>query len=232
VIVAGGSYIERCIAPPSEVLLGSGGRAALALQSCVETEFHTFFPDPEEIRLNFGNDAIAHRSDGAFLFRYLHPLSQPELVGAAPRALKSVAVTGAHVLRFGCVEGDFQIRADAAVYDPQGSGEFFKANGSRAGSLAIVLNEGELAQLVGLGPIEEAANRLLEIDGADVVVVKRGVSGSLVTTHHKPPAIIPAFRTKVIGKIGSGDIFSAAFAYYWMTEHWEPSEAAAILVST
>lgn len=225
-IVAGGSYVERCIAPPSEVLLGSGGRAALALQSCIETKFHTFFPDPEEIRLNFGKDVVAHRSDDALLFRYLHPLSQPELIGAVPRMPNRVAVAGAHVLRFGCVEGDFQVQADTAVYDPQGSGELFKANGSQAGSLAIILNEGELTRLVGHGPIEEAANRLLEIDSADVVVVKRGVSGSLLATRHKPPVAIPAFRTKVIGKIGSGDIFSAAFAYYWMAESWEPLEAA------
>ncbi len=121
------------------------------------------------------------------------------------------------MLRFGCVEGHFKVNADKAVYDPQGSGELFCANGSNAQRLAIILNEGEAEVLSGRFDPKDGAMALVAKEGAEAVVIKRGASGCLIATAGGSVSHVPAFRTRKVFKIGSGDIFSAAFAYAWMT---------------
>lgn len=199
-----------------DALLGSGGRAALALRAKMHVQLHTFYPDDEAIKLNFGRDAIAHHSSSQFSFHYLHPLASPRLAGQPTQVLLQADVEGGEVLRFGCVEGHFKVDADKAVYDPQGSGELFSANGSNAQRLAIILNEGEAEVLSGRFDPEDAAATLVAKEGADAVVIKRGASGCLIATAGGTISHVPAFRTRKVFKIGSGDIFSAAFAYAWM----------------
>lgn len=225
-IIAGGTYIEECLVPPSETLLGSGGRAFLALKPLLHLQFHTFFPDPEDVRLNFGSDAITHVSKAAVTFRYSHPLAKPELIGSVDARSELISIAGASVLRFGCVEGDFVINADAAVYDPQGSGDLFRKNGSQAKRLGMVLNEREAIDLTGAAEPEVAAMALLELEQAETVVIKRGAAGCIVASGTRPIARVPAFRTSRVWKIGSGDVFSATFSYYWMVRGLEPEQAA------
>ena len=215
-IVAGGTYREECVYPKMDALLGSGGRAAIALRAKIDAELHTFFPDDEAIKLNFGRETIVHRSGSPFSFHYLHPLALPRLAGQPTQTLLQANVEGNHVLRFGCVEGNFKVDADEAVYDPQGSGELFSANGSNAQRLAIVLNEGEAEVLSGHVEPENVATTLVAKEGAEAVVIKRGASGCLVATAGGSISQVPAFRTRSVFKIGSGDIFSASFSYAWM----------------
>lgn len=200
-----------------DALLGSGGRAALALRAKIHAQLHTFYPDDEAIKLNFGRDVIVHQSSSQFSFHYLHPLASPRLAGQPTQVLLQADVEGGEVLRFGCVEGHFKVNAQKAVYDPQGSGELFSANGSNAQRLAIVLNEGEAEVLSGRFEPEAGAATLVAKEGAEAVVIKRGASGCLIATACGSISHVPAFRTWKVFKIGSGDIFSAAFAYAWMT---------------
>lgn len=209
-----------------DALLGSGGRAVTALKTKTGVEFHTFFPDDETIRLNFGEETVIHRSSSPFTFQYLHPLAAPRLTGQPTETLLLATVYGEHVLRFGCVEGHFKVDAEAAVYDPQGSGELFSANGSKAKRLAIVLNEGEAVTQTGCDRPEIAASMLLERERAEAVVIKRGASGCLVLSAGANISRIPAFRTKRVFKIGSGDVFSAAFAHAWLESGMAAEEAA------
>jgi hypothetical protein len=199
-------------------LLGSGGRAALTLQQFEPVEFHTFYPDSEEINVNFGIRAVAHASLAPITFRYLHPLALPTVDGLHTSVITSPHLTGESVLRFGCVEGDFVIHARDAIYDPQGSALPFRMNGSSAERLALVLNAFETCFFGKSDNISTAASTLLSSEGADVVVVKCGPAGAIVFSSDLPnPLIVPAFRTDVVNKIGSGDVFSAMFAHYWST---------------
>lgn len=217
-VVAGGTYVEECVAPPSLALLGSGGRAALALANLEAVELHTFHPGEADILANFGPGSVTYASAARVRFRYLHPLARPELdweQGAPTSAIRLACRKG---LRFGCVEGDFVLAADEAVYDPQGGGATFRANGSSAGRLAVVLNEKEARGITGLSEPVLAARALMEADGADIVVVKRGPRGAIVVERgQEGHSAVPAFRTAVVNKIGSGDVFSAMFSYYWLT---------------
>lgn len=225
-IVAGGAYREECVYPRMDALLGSGGRALTALRTKIDAELHTFFPDPETIRLNFGERTVVHQSSSPFSFQYLHPLAAPRLTGHPTQTLLFGQVTHEQVLRFGCVEGHFKVDAQTAVYDPQGSGQLFSGNGSRAERLAIVLNEGEAAIQTGCAQPEDAASMLLVKEGAEAVVIKRGVAGCLAVDSEGRISHVPAFRTRRVFKIGSGDIFSAAFAYAWMVCEMAVEEAA------
>ena len=131
-------------------------------------------------------------------------------------------------MRFGFIEGDAIVHGERVVYDPQ-SGNMpssFGANGSSANSLAIVLSEAELRGLSPGYTTLESANALLSRDHAEVIVIKRGPHGAIVIEKDQSPFSVPAYQTPRIFKIGSGDVFSAAFAHYWGVERRSAPEAS------
>ena len=135
------------------------------------------------------------------------------------------------VLRFGMLEGDAIVRARRAVYDPQSafSPEAFRANGSTADELALILNRLEASKLTGEMEPEQAVARLFERECASVVVLKMGGHGALVATRDGV-SHVPAYRSERVFKIGSGDVFSAAFTLFWGQEQ-RPAHQAADLAS-
>lgn len=52
-------------------------------------------------------------------------------------------------------------------------------------------------------------------DVADVVVIKMGGHGALVATKSSEPTAVPAYKSGNVWKLGSGDVFSAAFTSFW-----------------
>jgi nucleoside 2-deoxyribosyltransferase len=62
-------------------------------------------------------------------------------------------------------------------------------------------------------------------EGCSAVVIKRGPQGALVATKTSQKWI-RAFPGERVWKIGSGDVFSAAFAHAWLQEGLSPLEAA------
>ena len=223
-IVAGGIYSEVCVSPPSHSLFGSGGRAALALTGFTpHVELHAFQPArlADEVYPNFepfGVDVHLYPSADRVHFRYLHPLARPRISPIPLPTAGSVEVKGEAVLRFGCLEGDFRIKGETVVYDPQTAvaPAAFRANGSTADRLAIVLNRAELKAATASSEMSVAVQILREADGAEVVIVKAGPDGAYVYEAGVLVGHIPAYEASAIHKVGSGDTFSAAFAYYWM----------------
>jgi hypothetical protein len=222
-IVAGGVYVEVCRTPPWLALFGSGGRAVSTLAALRDDiVLHTFHPSAlaDDVHANFRPacaEVIVHAAAERLTFDYLTPLSRPRIF-PLPLTSSSVDVEGAMVLRFGCLEGDFRIAAKKAVYDPQ-SGSLpasFRANGSTADDLALVMNSNELRRLAGNDDLPQAAAAVMRSERAIVVVAKDGAAGAYVfepaSAHH-----VPAYPTETVFKIGSGDVFSAAFAHAWMS---------------
>jgi hypothetical protein len=233
IVIAGGCYFEACEAPHWRALYGSGGRAAQALISRGPITLHTYFPKAREGELYpfvaAGIDVIAVDSASALAFAYFHPLSDPVLAplrSDIPRR-PPIRAAGDAVLRFGFVEGEAIVRGRRVVYDPQSVGEFepFGRNGSSAQELAVVLNTHELRAASGQDDLNAAARALLE-SGAEVVVAKSGVQGAFVHTQGGPSAWVPAFWSDAVFKIGTGDVFSAAFTYAWAHLGRDPIEAA------
>lgn len=229
--VAGGSYLEVCLVPHWRRILGSGGRAALALSSaCAGLEFFTYAgqrdaDDIEQTMRAFNVKAHITRISENISFSYFHPLSTPYLSPRYPKKNRPIKVAGKNVLRFGFIEGDAVVKADCAVFDPQGDAPSrFEANGSFAKRVAYVLNVRELATLTGQDELSCGVKSLLR-GRVSVVVVKKGASGVAVYTK-TASRTLPVYKSDSVFKIGSGDIFSAVFALKWAHEGESPFVAA------
>lgn len=232
--VIGGAYIEVCSYPRSTVYRGSGVRAACVLAGLGDgVTLHTILGEPlsedfEKIAQIKGIRLCAGKRKQDISFHYRHPLDQPDIAmgdGRLPWPMEVPALENALV--FGMIEGRPVVHAQAVVYDPQ-DGEHalpFDANGSAAERLAIVASLSEARVLSGEQTPEEAACALLR-GGAEVVIVKCGMLGAVLATSCQQPTWIRAFPTDFVWKIGSGDIFSAAFAHAWLREQASPLEAA------
>lgn len=231
-IVAGGVYREECIRPVWSRIFGSGGRAAAAVSllspgtRLVGYACEQWAEDAEHSMAAFGVTAEIQPIREDITFHYLHPLSHAELTGAPDTRYDSLQVIGDTVLRFGFVEGDALVDAKRVIFDPQNADEVlrFRENGSRAETLAIVLNELELKLAMGNAG-EEGIRGLMQHSGASVVVVKRGPRGATVFAKDVI-AQVPAYGANSVFKIGSGDVFSAIFAQRWGESNEDPVVAA------
>lgn len=222
--IAGGLYRELCCVPPWNAMFGSGGRAAAAVSALSKgSTLHAYSQnaaseDVASLEM-LGVNVCLNPRPTDIAFAYFHPLSRPN-IQPHPNEIKlqpPLQVNGEAVLRFGFLEGDAIVDAHRAVYDPQSSLTPipFHKNGSVAKELAIVLNELELRSATGIDNLILAASYLMEHQGASIVVAKRGVRGAMVFERGYKAAHIPAYRSSRVFKIGTGDVFSAIFAYYW-----------------
>jgi len=153
-------------------------------------------------------------------FQYLHPLSAPyyselgeKLISGSMRPVRAD-----NILCFGMMEYTPVVHgAGKVVYDPQGSTEnLFSSAGSTARELIYVLNERELQSLTGTDDLQAAGEALLQRESNTIaVILKRGPLGLTVFQPGRSEDL-PAYRARRVFKIGSGDIFAAAFAYFWM----------------
>jgi len=237
-VIAGGVYYELCSFPEWNALYGSGGRAAAALSAFDDIELHTFVPEEyeESVRIALAPFPVAinvYRSEVIYDFHYVHALAKPIYYTAPTRQVKSppqqlrMAVKSEVALRFGFMEGDAVVEGEWVTYDPQSpSPQRFSENGSSATHLAYVLNESELAALYPDDDLDAAARKLLKEESAEVILIKRGVFGVRVVTRDRGAASVPAYKTANVFKIGSGDVFSASFAYHWGVKREDPFAAA------
>lgn len=231
--VVGGVYEERCLRPEWHHLYGSGGRAAAALAARTSVILHTYVDDAWRRNLaalagGFGYTLRASACPKTVLFSYVHPLSVPVIHPAPPiKPMPPLMCQAEVVLRFGMMESDGKVDGSRVVYDPQSATDpaFFRKNGSTAKHLAVVANGYEVRLLTGeLDPLA-GARVIMAADQAEVVVVKRGSQGALVVTQSSQTAV-PAYQAEQVFSIGSGDIFAAAFAYFWGVQKLSPHESA------
>lgn len=233
--IAGGLYRELCDLPHWNALFGSGGRAAAASSSLSEqTTLHTYCQNPATAGLEhlekLGIVIRTHSGAPEIAFAYFHPLSSPHMQPSRETIRRGppIHVAGEVVLRFGFVEGEAVVEAERAIYDPQTrhEPEPFAYNGSRAKRLAVVLNELEV-QAAGRSPeTADAVATLMDEQNVAVVVVKRGARGALVFERGASPALVPAYRSDRVFKIGTGDVFSSIFAHHWGERRASAREAA------
>lgn len=233
--VVGGVYSEYCYHPAWHQVFGSGGRGAAALtrMGVMDVTLTTCIADAAmkstyATLLPFGIEIDRVKSDTHYEFRYTHPLSEPLLSPFPPKRVDYQEVVRAEiVLAYGMLEGLPKVDAECLVYDPQSESdsvlpEIFASGVKR---LAIVLNERELARVSGQADPIKAGQSLLTKIQAAVIIVKKGPFGCAVI---EPTGItsVPAFPTTNVFKIGSGDVFSAAFAKFWALDRLSPLESA------
>lgn len=234
ITVIGGAYGEACAYPSRQVYRGSGGRAAAILSSLGATTTLTTAIGPqlrakfESIAANLSYTLNVKPKLDDIWFRYRHPLGQPTLYPAVSQKLTwDQPVQTELALVFGMVEGRPVVHAKRAVYDPQdgAKSQHFTSNGSTADDLALVVSHSEGKALTAESDPEVMANKLLSFPNVSAVVIKCGPQGALVKTSEQH-GWIRAFPTKKVYKIGSGDAFSAAFAFAWLLQGQDALSAA------
>ena len=238
--IIGGTYVEHCTLPQWYETYGSGSRAVSTLLALgCKVDFYSYLSVESEAILNAR--AYAHPDqlniyvtpiEQSVVFDYLYPLGIPSI----PKF--SIDVTPIHVnkdsynfLVFGMLEADAIIHGNKVVYDPQhpDAPKFFYENGSTAKQLALVLNAHEALKLVPYSiaseGIDAVGNNLLK--HADTVVIKLGAEGVAVFDKGlQKRQHIPCYQTTSVWKIGTGDVFSASFAYAWIVKDMISFEAA------
>ena len=218
--ILGGSYRETCEVPQSDLVAGSGLRAAGAVAAAGTPTLHTAVDDALQVDvemvaggLRVGLDCVER--DQAVGFRYFTPMSNPTIdgPGAAADALR---VEGDTVLAFGMVEaGERSVDCRKLVVDPQRPRDLtgLDLDRYRHDQLALVCNSNEIRALSGITDLARAADAARGSYDADVVVVKRGAVGAMIITDdvtHVGP-----HPTTSVWPIGSGDVFAGAFAHCW-----------------
>jgi len=235
--VAGGIYRERCVWPEWRRTMGSAGRAAAAVASFGHPVRLVGYATPDvaaEFEPQAQLDGIEFRpvpSTSPITFDYVHGMSIPRVIPdpVVIRREAPIQVAGEVVLRFGMLEGTAVVTAETCVYDPQSAyqPEGFTGNGSRARRLAIVANRAEVCALAREKEPVTAARKLIQTEGAEVVVVKSGSRGAIVVTSGGEMTV-PAYQTPRVWPVGSGDVFAAAFAEWWGVQKLPPGEAAGL----
>jgi nucleoside 2-deoxyribosyltransferase len=237
ITIVGGFYREICRFPPSDEYWGSGGRAAAAIaESDVDTNFVTVANPKAEMMLASVAQAVGfkysvERIPETITFRYQHGLSTP-IIWPPLHTINRVNLraSGDCVLQFGMLEAKVQVDASTVIYDPQEPFSPAYIRPARKPSrLAYVLNGTEARRLSGNDDVEVAARRVAQESGADVVIVKRGALGALVFENGITQNV-PAFETRSVWPIGSGDVFAAIFAAQWGV-HGLPAMRSAMTAS-
>jgi hypothetical protein len=238
--IIGGTYLELCQEPTWSELYGSGLRAAAALADNVP-DIHFYSCVGKDFLTTAEYNAVAYGFTVAFesipetvSFSYHHPLAQPLIHPASvldqPK-IQLPAITADTILVYGQVEANIPVVGNYVVYDPQNHVSW-RDTGSTAEHLALVLNRNEALLLSGLqegGDLIKAGMMLLTSEKSEVVIIKNGSQGAWVV-ERSGAQLIPVFKTNSVWSIGSGDIFSAVFAWKWAVEKL-PASAAARLAS-
>lgn len=230
--IVGGTYYEICHDPKYEDLFGSGLRGAIALSdkgfeinyhSSVGADFKELF-DYKVLAYKINQYLQVHEK--SIIFDYYHPLAKPIPYNLPAKNFIIPKVEAKHILYYGMIESDCSVDGEYVVYDPQNHIGFRKTN-SKAQHLALILNKSEAMILSNniSNDINEVGKFLLENEKAEVVVIKNGSNGATVFFEDKSN-VIPVFETESVWPIGSGDIFSAVFAWKWMIEKLSPDDAA------
>jgi len=231
-IIVGGTYDEICFEPRWEEKFGSGLRACRVVNSLaphLAIDFHTFGNDNTSLFLKQVNtifpkiNSTVTSINTPISFYYDHPLITPRIYPRLDVILKEnnqINIAGDDVLYFGLIEGNAAVNAKRVVYDPQSPSnpKPFSITGSIAEQLAVVINYNEASKLARTNVISEIKEYFFSIENVDVLVLKMGAKGALVSDKSiNEDTLIPVYKTPSVWPIGSGDVFASSFAYHWFS---------------
>ncbi len=236
--IFGGTYLEYVIEPRWYELFGSGLRAACALSRLSSgINFHTYINDFHKSVLEARADSFnihlqtTITRPNAISFEYFTSLSSPIVVGYSDKdkTCESIQFTSDDaILRYGMMEGDAIVHGKRVVYDPQSPmiPKVFYDNGSTAEELAIILNRREAIALSGKNDEKEIIAELFACPSTSIIIIKDGPWGAALYCRGQEKIQIPAYKTDFVFSVGSGDIFSALFAFFWAEQRDQPHSAA------
>nr|AGU11098.1 Nucleoside 2-deoxyribosyltransferase [uncultured organism] len=237
--VIGGTYREIDYDDISIEIFGSGFRAVkFLLENNCHVDFSTvgnndtltFLKENQKVYKNFTFECLEY--DEIITFKYSFPLDQPTIFPSLLNIQKSdkISANSENIIAFGMLESEFVISGNKVVYDPQTSikpnkySEFGKAR-----ELVYIVNMNEASSIASSNDIEVIKNYFFSEEHVKAFIVKNGPYGATLYLENKQVKI-PSYITNNVNKIGSGDIFTASFGYYWMIKGLS-LESSALLAS-
>lgn len=226
--IIGGSYKEVCdLYDDKPHLKGSGLRALevfMELGWDGNLTYHSCIGKNKPIL-----ESIYHRENIKLMlqdsqdvtFCYDHPFRMTS-VYPRPDVLfynkKRIEAEDENMLVFGMIDADFKVKAKKAVFDPQTTVMMpsYRGNGSEAEELVMVLNASEAKALSEREDLMEQRTVIFEKENCQALVIKQGVKGAMLFRNKDDDGVqVPVFMTPKVNSIGSGDVFTATFAYKW-----------------
>lgn len=221
--VVGGCYRERVVDPWRSVLCGSGLRAAAVIEGLGHSAQLFTRLDEEStleaqaIAATYGVNLTWWDRPTPIEFTYRTALARPSQT-IPPKITAPITLTCDNCIAFGMTEGPWVIHAEKAVVDLQHSDLTSSGlTNSEIDHLALIVNAREAMSLTKSDDLNNAANDLIELSGAEVLIIKDGIRGARVFSEGSV-GTVGVHPTPSVAPIGSGDAFSAGFAASWILD--------------
>lgn len=229
-IILGGTYIEKCFEPQWSEIYGSGLRAVQLIAEFDKTQNIKYITCGDaNIRQHLEGVSLIYENleyeiidfFTAISFTYDYPLRVPfinprlDLYSQRDRVLNA---RGDNILIYGMLEATFNVNADKVVYDPQSpiNPQLFSSTSSACKKMVTVINYAEACQMSNKKELNDIKEFFFIKENAYAIIVKMGAKGAyLFESISDEGQIIPVFKTEKTWTIGTGDVFSAFFAYNW-----------------
>ncbi|QDZ62462.1 hypothetical protein EVD20_06140 [Elizabethkingia bruuniana] len=132
------------------------------------------------------------------------------------RKTKNIEFKDYNIICYGMLETDFKVEGCRVVYDTQNSINPIKfSEFGVADELIYIINFSEAKVISKCTELEDIKKFFFEEEKVTALIIKNGPHGATLLYDNKEVKI-PSYITENVHKIGSGDIFTASFAYYWM----------------
>jgi hypothetical protein len=223
--VVGGTYREIDYDDISIEIYGSGFRATkFLLENHCPVDFNTVgnndtvvhLKENQKVYNNFTFQCKEYHEIITFKYSFSLdlPIIFPHLFNI-PKVEK-LTIESENIIAFGMLETDFIISGNKVVYDPQTpiNPKKFSEFG-KAGELVYIVNKNEALSIASSDNIEEIKNYFFNSEQAKAFIIKNGPFGATLYSRDKEVKI-PSYITNNVYKIGSGDIFTSSFGFYWM----------------
>lgn len=233
--IVGGTYREIDYDEVSVEFYGSGFRGVkFLLENNCEVHFNSFGNDEtksflnenQKVYKNFTFELTPYKD--IITFKYSFPLDNPSIFPNILNISKeqSINIKGDNIIAFGMLEADYSIRGEKVVYDPQTSIKPNKfSDFGEAKDLVYIVNRNEANSIAESDSIDSIKECFFQKEKAIAFIIKDGPFGA--TLYYDDKIIqIPSYITNNVYKIGSGDIFTTSFGYYWMHKKLSIEESA------
>lgn len=229
-IIIGGTYIEKCFEPQWSEIYGSGLRAVQLILEFDETQKIKYITCGDvNIQQHLKGVSLIYKNleyeiidfFTVISFTYDYPLRAPfinprlDLYSQKDRLLKA---EGDNILIYGMLEATFNVNADKVVYDPQSpiNPQLFSSTSSTCNNLVTIINYTEACRMSNEKELKDIKDFFFSKENVYALIIKMGAKGAyLFENINDEGKNIPVFKTEKIWTIGTGDIFSAFFAYNW-----------------
>lgn len=238
--VIGGTYREIDYDDISMDIYGSGYRCCkFLLENKCDVKYYTsgneevkdYLNEIKKVYNNFNYQLT--KSEYLIAFKYSFALDNPSVFPNILNIKKTenIKVESSNIICYGMLESEFNIKGNKVIYDPQTS-----LNPKRYSEIGIaeeliyIVNMNEAKSISSENDLEKIKKYFFNSENTHALIIKNGPYGAKLYLKNKEEIEIPSFVTENVNKIGSGDIFTSCFGYYWMSKKL-PLEECAVLAS-